>query len=319
MILVYHSDHFKSHGYSCPVFVLFSQFIILFHIFRNYTQVSIDIFKHYFRITFLRFVLFLQMCYTFSQCFARPFHTQGAYQYENTQSAVQTFYRLSWHGLLILFSFAIFFYVFASGQLKKSQISAMSTLNSTFQSQVDSAIQNLDTVSVNINYSNMSKSVLDQKFDLNISDEMLSAMSDLFISLSGTELKADQVNLYDFSGYVLQAGLSTMVKKSDDSHNEWIQKAREANGKKVLTAPYSTYVYSKSARYPQWFISLYRSFTNQYGRGVGVIETAKQCKSIFKSIISYEKKITEMLPVSMFSMSPAILSILMISQPTNTN
>ena len=60
--------------------------------------------------------------------------------------------------------------------------------------------------------------------------------------------------------------------------------------KKVLTAPYSTYVYSKSARYPQWFISLYRSFTNQYGRGVGVIETAKQCKSIFKSIISYEKK-----------------------------
>ena len=71
----------------------------------------------------------------------------------------------------------------------------MSTLNSTFQSQVDSAIQNLDTVSVNINYSNMSKSVLDQKFDLNISDEMLSAMSDLFISLSGTELKADQVNL----------------------------------------------------------------------------------------------------------------------------
>ena len=114
----------------------------------------------------------------------------------------------------------------------------MSTLNSTFQSQVDSAIQNLDTVSVNINYSNMSKSVLDQKFDLNISDEMLSAMSDLFISLSGTELKADQVNLYDFSGYVLQAGLSTMVKKSDDSHNKWIQKAREAlkAGDKVITA-----------------------------------------------------------------------------------
>ena len=27
---------------------------------------------------------------------------------------------------------------------------------------------------------------------------------------------------------MLQAGLSTMVKKSDDSHNEWIQKAREA-------------------------------------------------------------------------------------------
>ncbi len=191
---------------------------------------------------------------------------------------------------LILFSFAVFFYIFASGQLKKSQISAMTTLNSTFQTQTDSAIRNLDTVSVNINYSSISKTILDQSFDLNISNNMLSEMSELFISLSGTELKADQVNLYDFSGYVLQSGLSTMVKKTDESQNIWIQEATSANGKKVITAPYSTQVYSKSNNYSQWFISLYRSFTNQYRRSVGVIETAKQCKSIFKSIISYQKK-----------------------------
>ena len=191
---------------------------------------------------------------------------------------------------LILFAFAAFFYLFVSGRLKESQISAMNTLNSSFKTQVDSAILDLDTVSVNINYSNMSKSILDQKFDLNISDSMLSDMSDLFISLSGTELKADQVNLYDFSGYVLQAGLSTMVKKTDDSRTEWLQKAREADGRKVITNPYLTYEYSKSAKYSQWMISVYRSFTNQYRRSVGVIETAKQCKSIFKSIISYEKK-----------------------------
>ncbi len=191
---------------------------------------------------------------------------------------------------LILFAFASFFYLFVSSRLKESQISAMNTLNSSFQSQVDSAILDLDTVSVNINYSNISKSILDKKFDLNISNSMLSDMSDLFISLSGTELKADQVNLYDFSGYVLQAGLSTMVKKADDSRTEWLQKAREADGKKVITSPYPTYEYSKSAKYAQWMISVYRSFTNQYRRSVGVIETVKQCKSVFKSIISYEKK-----------------------------
>lgn len=115
---------------------------------------------------------------------------------------------------LILFSFAVFFYIFTSNQLKESQLSAMTTLNSTFQTQTDSAIRNLDTVSVNINYSSISKTILNQTFDLNISDKMLSDMSNLFISLSGTELKADQVNLYDFSGYVLQSGLSTMVKKT---------------------------------------------------------------------------------------------------------
>lgn len=188
---------------------------------------------------------------------------------------------------LILFSFAAFFYLFVAGRLQESQISAMNTLNSSFQSQVDSAIQDLDNVSVNINYSNMSKSILDQKFDLNISDDMLSKMSDLFIPLSGTELKADQVNLYDFSGYVLQSGLSTMIRKTDDSRSEWIQKALDADGKKIITRPYSTYEYSKSAKYTQWMISVYRSFTNQYRRNVGVVETAKQCKSVFKSIISY--------------------------------
>ena len=192
--------------------------------------------------------------------------------------------------ILILFSFAIFFYVFVSNQLKDSQIRAMNTLNSSFQAQVDGATRNLDTVSVNINYSNKSKSILDQSFDLNISNDMLSEMSDLFLSLSGTELKADQVNLYDFSGYVLQSGLTTNVTKTDITQNEWITRARELEGKKVITQPYCTNIYSKSAKYDQWFISLYRAFTNQYRRGVGVIETAKQCKSVFKSIISYEKK-----------------------------
>ena len=208
------------------------------------------------------------------------------------QRSLQSKLFIAYIGLasLILFAFASFFYLFAAGRLKDSQISAMNTLNSSFKSQVDSSVMDLDTVSVNINYSNISKSILDPKFDLTISDDMLSDMSDLFLSLSGTELKADQVNLYDFSGYVLQSGLSTMIKKTDDSRTEWLQKALDADGKKIITRPYSTYEYSKSAKYAQWMISVYRSFTNQYRRNVGVVETAKQCKSVFKSIISYEKQ-----------------------------
>lgn len=191
---------------------------------------------------------------------------------------------------LILLAFSCFFYLFVSDHLKDSQIRAMNTLNASFQTQVDAAIRDLDNVSININYSDLSKNVLDQKFNLNISSSMLSDMSELFIALSGTELKADQVNLYDFSGYVLQTGLSTSVKKANESKDEWLQKALDANGKKVITNPYSTHEYSSSAKSSQWMISVYRSFTNQYRRNVGVIETAKQCKVIFKSIISYQKK-----------------------------
>lgn len=183
------------------------------------------------------------------------------------------------------------FYVFVSRQLINSQIQAMNTLNSSFLTQVDSELRDLDNVSVNINYSNISKNILDKSFDLNISSDMLEEMTDLFIALSGTEWKADQMNLYDTSGHVLQSGLTTMVRNVDSSQLEWMEHAQELEGSKIITKPYVTDKYSKSAKYKQWFISLYRSFNNQYGRSVGVIETVKQCKSIFKSIISYEKRI----------------------------
>lgn len=166
----------------------------------------------------------------------------------------------------------------------------MDTLNSSFETQVDAAIRDLDTVSININYSNISKNILNTDFDLNISDDMLDDMADLFISLSGTELKTDQVNLYDFSGNVLKVGLKTQVKTADCPQMDMILKARELKGSKIISMPYNTSVYSTSAKYKQWFLSLYRSFNNQYGRPVGTIETVKQCKTVFKSIISYEKK-----------------------------
>lgn len=191
---------------------------------------------------------------------------------------------------VVLLSVAVFFFTFVSRQLKTSQINAMNTLNAGFQSQVESAIRDLDAVSVNINYSSQSKAILNSSFDLMISGDMLSQMSELFISLSGTELKADQVNLYDFNGYVLESGISTMVKKTDGSREEYLSKAQELGGKKLLIGPYCTKEYSKTLQNDRWFISLYRSFINQYRRTVGVIETAKQCKSIFKSIITYQKK-----------------------------
>lgn len=191
---------------------------------------------------------------------------------------------------IILFSFAVFFYVFVSRQLIDSQLNAMNTLNNTFQTQVDDALRDLDSVSVNINYSNISKTILDEKFDLNISDEMLSDMSDLFITVSGTELKADQVNLFDFTGNVLQVGMTTLVRHSHTENQQLLDEALALGGSKLITRPYYTDIYSKSAKYKQWFISIYRTFTNQHGQTVGTIETVKRCKSIFKSIISYEKK-----------------------------
>lgn len=208
------------------------------------------------------------------------------------QTKLQTKLFLAYLSLacLILFLFAAFFYFFTSKQLINSQINAMNTLNDSFLTQVDSAIRDLDNVSVNLNYSNISKGVLNQTFDLDISNRVLNDMLNLFVTLSGTELKADQMNIYDTSGHVLQTGLSTRVRLTDPDQEKWIRQAQELEGSKIITRPYQTNVYSTQAKNSQWFLSVYRSFNNQYGRSVGAIETVKNCKSIFKSILSYEKK-----------------------------
>ncbi len=67
---------------------------------------------------------------------------------------------------------------------------------------------------------------------------MLSAMSDLFISLAGTDLKADQVNLYDFSGYVLEAGhLNYSQKRTDSQRMSGSKRPVNWREKKYLTPP----------------------------------------------------------------------------------
>ncbi|MDO4522957.1 MAG: histidine kinase [Eubacteriales bacterium] len=191
---------------------------------------------------------------------------------------------------VILFSFAIFFYFFVSRRLVKNEINALETLNSGLSQQVENALRDLDTVSVNINYTNMSKNILDDSFNLKISDDMLHSMSELFLTISGTDLMADQINLYDFSGNVLATGLTTLTRSATKEQLQLVDQAKALGGGKIITQPYHTEQYSKALRNKQWFISLYRSFNNQYGRPVGAIETVKRCKSIFKSIISYEKK-----------------------------
>lgn len=212
------------------------------------------------------------------------------YRTKRTRLQAKVFrYYLAMAGI-ILTVFSIFFYNFSSRNLLASQIQAMESINDSFLAQVDDAIGKLDITSININYSNMSKDILDNYFNLTITDATLKNLAQFFIAMSGTELKADQINLYDYSGMELQVGLSTMVKPADDKSMEFVAQTQLSGGSKIITTPYQTTLYAKPAKYNQWFISLYRSFYNQYGRPVGAIETAKQCKSIFKSVITYQKK-----------------------------
>ena len=188
---------------------------------------------------------------------------------------------------LVFVSFAVLVYLYVSKDILNSQLNAMVTLNNTFQTQVDHSLRDLDSVSTNINYSSLSKSILDENFELNISNDILEELSELFITISGSDLKADQIDLYDFSGNVLRTGVTTKVATVTWDNDELIAQAQALGGTKVISEPYVSEIFSAHADSDHWFISIYRAFINQHGKVVGTIETAKRCKSVFGSIISF--------------------------------
>lgn len=195
---------------------------------------------------------------------------------------------------IFLILFALFFYQYVSGILISNEKAALATLNSSFAEQVDAAIHDLDTTSANINYSSLMQDKLDSAFNLDISETNLPELADLFVTINGTDLKADQINLYDMEGNVVKVGMITNTGTVDMDSLTWLPEVIDLNGVKLIGDPYYTNSYSIAySTSSDWFLSVYRTYSNQYGRKVGAIETLKRCKNIFKSIISYQKRTTE--------------------------
>ena len=191
---------------------------------------------------------------------------------------------------LILIIFALFFYRYVSRQLINDELNSLTILNESFVRQTDAVITGLDNTSANINYSTLMQSRLDSEHNLDLSEVNLPWLAELFVTINGTDLKCDQINIYDLNGRVAHVGMVTSTGSVDISSLGWFNEVQELGGLKKISSPYCTALYSRTTRISEWYISLYRTYTNQYNRRVGAVETVKRCKNIFKSIISYQKK-----------------------------
>lgn len=190
---------------------------------------------------------------------------------------------------LVLMIFAVFFYQYMAKHLMEKELSSLSALNSSFAAQTDAVIRDIDITSANINYSSLMQSKLDEHYSLDLSYDSLTELADLFVTINGSDIKADQINFYSLDGRLARVGMATTTGTVNTDDLPWLEETLARGGKKTIGLPYCTDAYSKSAKYSEWFISLYRAYSNQYGQKVGAIETIKRCKTVFKSIISYQK------------------------------
>lgn len=204
---------------------------------------------------------------------------------------------------VILLLFSLFFYHQISHQLIQKEQDSLTVLNDSFLTQTDSVIEDLDIVSANINYSSLMQNKLDDSYHLALNENTLPELAALFVTINGTDIKADQINLYDLTGNVAYVGMLTNVDTIDPSSLSWFDTVQSLGGKKLISIPYHTAIYSKSANYKEWFISVYRTYTNPYSTNIGAIETVKRCKNVFQAILSYEKKNRNENPASVYIFS----------------
>ena len=189
--------------------------------------------------------------------------------------------------LIILLFFSVFFYTYVSRRLIQREMSSLEETVISLSSQIENTLHDIDTVSININYSGLVQKPFDDSFDLNISEENLTALVNLFISINGSDTKADYIYLYDFKGNALQLENYTALTHIAPDSLSWMDTLMQSDNSKLVGTP----IYKNAATYADWFVSLYRIYYNQYGRPVGAIETAKRCKSLFNPILSYQKKL----------------------------
>ena len=218
------------------------------------------------------------------------------------QIRLQTVFFTAFTGMAVLFLliFIIGFYRYQSNILVSQELTSLYNQASSFQAQTDAEIEKMDAVSININYSSTLRHLLGEK-KLYLNTVPLDDFADLCTTINGVDLKVDQINLYDFHGNILRVGESTTRDSYRVGDYPYVDNIFETGGQKVLSKPYGAYYLRKHSGSPEMYISLYRTYSDSHSNQTGVVETALRCKSIFRSVITYQNKAKDALKVHIYT------------------
>ncbi|MEO0278132.1 MAG: histidine kinase [candidate division WOR-3 bacterium] len=190
--------------------------------------------------------------------------------------------------LVVVLSLGFFFYRYASHLLVLRILDSAEKLAVSISGQLDLEIRKMDTVSINVSYSNL---VRDHFTDYlgEIDNPVLRyrhsrLLMDVFMAISGPFLTVQQVNLYDLNGNMVGAGFFNSTARVALEESPWYQKTMLLEGRKYISDPYSSTLFPGSAYKNRFFISLYRVYFNNFGEKIGIIETVRDYDSVFAAL-----------------------------------
>ncbi|WP_070000410.1 sensor histidine kinase [Cellulosilyticum sp. I15G10I2] len=218
----------------------------------------------------------------------------------------------STYAIILFISFIVFSLFFINWQahkIKNETFVSVEQITHNLSASVDREIQMLDTVSMNVAYSNLVKERFSTYVDYHVSSSDLNSkedrkynytnnikiLGDLLTAIIGPNRPVDQVNIYAMNGNVFSSGLNNSMRIENITEKTWYSEVINAKGNKIITQNTSDEYLSKYFSSPDGkaFVSLYRVYFNTLNVPQGIIEVKKNFKQVFKDLLHYQPTFDE--------------------------
>jgi two-component system sensor histidine kinase YesM len=205
--------------------------------------------------------------------------------------------------LSVITIFVSFIYIWVSGLLKTRAFDSINNLSSSFIEKLDFEIRQMDSVALDICYSNLVKNRFEKytsysSIDYNNNESKLDAINnskeliDILTAINGPSRAVQQIYLYDFNNQVFGTGFDNTQRNVSLNEKDWYTEVMKKDGGKVITLPHKDPELSRiiSKNNDINYISICRLYFGTYNVVQGVVEVKQYSDTILKNIIDYMKK-----------------------------
>lgn len=210
---------------------------------------------------------------------------------------------LTYAVIIILVStiYAGTFYLYESKAFTSRSLAGVNELSLSLSNKLDLEIQKMDNVTLSVAYSNLIKERLvriarsENDRSRNYTIDQISdikELSEIMVAAIGPAQAVRNLTIYDLEGNRISSGALTKYSKEDVTQMPWYDMVMEKNGGVVIGLPEQDDVLANSFVYfkDKYFMSLYRTYFDNFGKVQGVIQAQQDAEVVFSSLIALERE-----------------------------
>jgi two-component system sensor histidine kinase YesM len=233
--------------------------------------------------------------------------------------------------IVVVSVFSVSFDLWGSNMLKSQANTEISNFSTAVSQSVDNQIESMDSVSMNVIYSNLVKQTFynyildsqggsseDTANELNDTKEL----TDILMAAIGPNWLVQQINLYDFNGNMFGTGAYNININSSVKNQVWYNQVMIDAGYRYLSLPHEDERISESinANSDENYISLCREYFGQYNDPEGIVEVEQDYNTVFSLLLNENNSVNNYESVYVYnSLGDVIYPLSEISKKDSTN